>query len=472
MKLLAVTVVTSIVAAGCTTVGPNYKRPPVTVPDTFRGQAAEPQPTASPGDEKQPAASLGDEEWWEVFQDEELQALVRAALERNFDLRVAVARVLEAEAQVGITHADELPNATAGASVLGQRFPAALFGSTRNVGAVLLQGSASWELDVWGQLRRATEAARAQLLATEWGRRAVVTTLVSQVADAYFGLRALDLELDVSKQTLETRQESLRLTQVREQGGATSLVDVRQAEQLVYTATGEIATLERQIEQQENFIRLLIGELPAPVTRGRALTDQPHAAEVPAGLPSSLLERRPDIQRAEQQLVAANAQVGVARAAYFPQISLTGSGGFESAALSALFAGTSAIWSAALGAVQPVFTGGRIRSQVELAEARRQEALVTYQQSIQQAFREVSDALVGYRKLREFRVQQELLLASARDGRRLADIRYQGGATSYLEVLDADTRLFEAELGLAQAQLSELAALVEIYRALGGGWRP
>jgi multidrug efflux system outer membrane protein len=460
MKRLVAIVVTSIWAAGCTTVGPNYKRPPVTVPDTFRGQAAEPQPTAS----------IGDAKWWEVFQDEELQALVRAALERNFDLRVAAARVLEAQAQLGVTHADELPTVTAGASVLGQRFPAALFGSTRNVGAVLLQGSAAWELDFWGQLRRATEAARAQLLATEWGRRAVVTTLISQVADAYFGLRTLDLELDVSKQTLESRQESLRLTQVREQGGATSLVDVRQAEQLVYAATAEIATLERQIEQQENFIRLLIGELPAPVTRGRALTDQPHAAEVPPGLSSSLLERRPDIQRAEQQLVAANAQVGVAKAAYFPQISLTGSGGFESAALSALFAGTSAIWSAALGAVQPVFTGGRIRSQVELAEARRQEALVTYQQSIQQAFREVSDALVGYQKIREFRAQQELLLASAQDGRRLADIRYQGGATSYLEVLDADTRLFAAELGLAQAQLGELAALVEIYRALGGGW--
>jgi outer membrane protein, multidrug efflux system len=462
MKRLVPIVVTSIWAASCATVGPSYKRPPVTVPDTFRDEAAEPQP----------AASLGDAVWWEVFQDEELQALVRAALEHNFDLRVAVARVLEAEAQLGVTRADELPTVTAGASALGQRFPAALFGSSRQVGAVLLQGSAAWDLDFWGQLRRATEAARAQLLATEWGRRAVVTTLISQVADAYFGLRALDLELDISKRTLETRQESLQLAQVREEGGATSLVDVRQAEQLVYTATAEIATLERQIEQQENFIRLLIGELPAPVRRGRALTDQPHAAEVPPGLPSSLLERRPDIQRAEQRLVAANAQVGVARAAYFPQISLTGSGGFESAALSALFAGASSIWSAALGAVQPVFNGGRIRSQIELAEARRLEALVAYQQSVQQAFHEASDALVGYRKIREFRAQQELLFASAQDARRLADIRYRGGAASYLEVLDADTRLFAAELGLAQAQLSELAALVEIYRALGGGWQP
>jgi len=445
---------------GCVT-GRNYERPPVNLPEAFRGQAE--QPTAG---------SIADVKWWELFQDEQLQALISAALDGNYDVRIAAARILEAEAQLGITHADELPSVTAGASVLGQKPPAALFGNaSRSVLAVALQGAASWQLDFWGRYRRATEAARAQLLATGWGRRAVVTTLVSEVADAYFMLRALDLELDISRRTLESRQESLRLTQVREQGGATSLVDVRQAEQLVYSATGEIATLERSIEQQENFISIVLGRLPAAVARGRPLAEQPHAAEVPAGLPSGLLERRPDIRRAEQQLVAANADVGVAKAAYFPQISLTGSGGFESTALAALFSGTNAIWSAALGAVQPVFTAGRLRSQVELAEARRQEAELTYQQTVQQAFREVSDSLTGYRKLREFREQQQLLFASAQDARRLADIRYQGGATSYLEVLDADTRLFAAELGLAQAQFSELAELVGIYRALGGGWQ-
>jgi len=258
---------------------------------------------------------------------------------------------------------------------------------------------------------------------------------------------------------------------VREQGGVTSLVDVRQAEQLVYGATGEIATLQRQIEQQENFISVLLANNPGAVARGLALTEQPRVADVPPGLPSQLLERRPDIQEAEQQIVAANAQIGVARAAYFPSIALTGSGGFESTALAALFAGSSAIWTATVAAAQPVFTAGRTRSQVALAEARTEEALITYQQTIRQAFREVADALVGYRKLREFREQQALLLTSAQDARRLADVRYQGGATSYLEVLDADTRLFDAELGLAQAQLSELSGLVEIYRALGGGWQ-
>jgi multidrug efflux system outer membrane protein len=291
------------------------------------------------------------------------------------------------------------------------------------------------------------------------------------MASAYFDLRALDSQLDISKRTLASRQESLRLTQVRESGGATSLVDVRQAEQLVYTATGEIATLERQIAQQENFISVLLGNNPSPVARGRALTDQPHATDVPAGLPSSLLERRPDIQRAEQQLVAANANIGVAKAAYFPQITLTGTGGFASTALNTLFTGTSAIWSATAALAQPVFTAGRTRSQVALAEARQQELLLTYQQTIKQSFREVSDSLIGYRKIREFRAQEELLLTSAQDARRLAQLRYEGGATSYLEVLDADTRLFAAELGLAQAQANELAAFVEIYRALGGGWQ-
>lgn len=258
---------------------------------------------------------------------------------------------------------------------------------------------------------------------------------------------------------------------MRERGGATSLVDVRQAEQLVYTATGEIATLEREITQQENFISVLLGNNPSPIARGRALTDQPHPTDVPAGLPSSLLERRPDIQRAEQQLVAANANIGVAKAAYFPQITLTGSGGFASTSLGSLFSGPAAVWTVTAALTQPIFTAGRTRSQVALAEARDQELLLTYQQTIKQAFREVSDALIGYRKDREFREQQELLFTSAQDARRLAQLRYEGGATSYLEVLDADTRLFAAELGVAQARAGELASLVEIYRALGGGWQ-
>ena len=456
---LASIVIASLLEPACLT-GPNYQRPPVGAPDAFRN-----------GDAAASATSLADERWSAVFQDEVLQQLIRTALEHNDDVRTAAARILEAQAQLGVTRADQFPTVTAGVSVLGERPSVALGFPARNIGAVEIQGSAAWELDFWGKFRRATESARAQLLAAEWGRRAVMTTLVSQVASSYFGLRALDLELDISRRTLASRRESLQLAQVREQGGATSLLDVRQAEQLVYGATGEIATLERQIAQQENFISVLLGGNPAAVARGRALTDQPHQADVPAGLPSALIERRPDIQRAEQTLVAANAQIGVARAAFFPQIALTGSGGFESTALAALLTGTNVIWTAAAAVTQPIFTAGRTRSQVAVAEARREEAVVGYQQTIRQAFREVSDALVGYRKLREFREQQALLFTAAQDARRLAQVRYEGGVTSYLEVLDADTRLFDAELGLAQAELSELTALVEIYRALGGGWQ-
>jgi multidrug efflux system outer membrane protein len=294
---------------------------------------------------------------------------------------------------------------------------------------------------------------------------------VSQVAGAYFQLRTLDLDLDIATRTAASRRESLRLTEVRAQGGATSLLDVRQAEQLVFDAAGEIADLERQIAQQENFISTLLGTNPGSVPRGRSLTDQPHAPDVPVGLPSALLARRPDVAAAEQRLIAANADIGAAKAAYFPQISLTGGGGFQSTALSSLFSGPAGLWSVGGALAQPIFNAGRTRSRVELARARREEATLVYQQTIQQSLRDVSDALVAYRKGRELREQLELLDRSATDARRLADLRYQGGATSYLEVLDSDTRLFSAEIGLAQAQLSELLALVQIYRSLGGGWQ-
>jgi multidrug efflux system outer membrane protein len=450
-----------LVGAGCT-VGPNYKRPVTEIPNSFRG----PMP-----DSAATSGALADEHWSRVFQDDALLALIRAALEHNDDIRIAAARILEAQAQLGIRRADQFPEVTAGLDVLGERPSSALGFPARNIGAVELQGSVSWEVDFWGKFRRGNEAARAQLLASEWGRRAVATTLVSQVAGAYYSLRTLDLELDISRRTLVSRQESLRLTQVRESGGVTSLIDVRQAEQLVYGASGVITTLQREIEQQENFISMLVGGNPGPIARGRPIIEQAHLTDVPPGLPSTLIERRPDIQQAEQELVAANAEIGVAKSAYFPQIGLTGSGGFESTALAALFTGASAIWTAAASATQPVFTAGRTRSQVALSTARRDEAVIAYQKTIHQAFREVADGLVGYRRSSEFRDQQQLLFVAAQDARRLADIRYQGGATGYLEVLDADTRLFAAELGLAEAQLSVSSAFVEVYRALGGGWQ-
>jgi outer membrane protein, multidrug efflux system len=447
------------VLAGACVVGPNYVKPALPLPDSVRAAGG-----AAPG-------AFADAKWWDVFSDEQLQALVRKATTENYDVRIAAARIEQAEAQAGITRSDQFPSVEANVQAGGQRTPPLGTTSARTGGAVSVGARAAWELDFWGRFRRANEAARARLLSSQWGQRAVMSSLVSRVADSYFTLRALDLELDVARRALASRKESLDLARIREQGGATSLVDVRQAEQLVYTAAGTIADFERRIEQQENLISVLIGGFPGGVTRGRELTAQPHAPEVPAGLPSSLLERRPDIQAAEQDLVAANAEIGVARAAYFPSISLTGSGGLQSTALGALFSGGAVAWTAAAGLAQPLFTAGRTRSQVALAEAGRTEAALNYERTVKEAFREVSDALVGYRKTQEFRAQQELLVGAALDGRRLADIRYRGGATSYLEVLDAETRLFNAELSLADARLAELTDFVELYRALGGGWR-
>jgi multidrug efflux system outer membrane protein len=465
MKSIAVLLVAlSVLSTSACTVGPDYKRPVVTVPDGYRG-------AASAGDRLADVASLGDQKWWEVFQDDQLRVLLTTAVRQNFDVRIAAARILQAQAQLGGVRADQFPTVQAGAGSARERQPQSLQSAAVETSALQIGVATTWELDFWGKFRRATEAARADLLASEWGRRAVITSLVSQVAGAYFQLRALDLDLDIATRTAASRRESLRLTEVRATGGATSLLDVRQAEQLVFGAAGEIADLERQIEQQENFISTLLGTNPGSVPRGRSLTDQPHAPDVPVGLPSALLERRPDIAQAEQRLIAANADIGAAKAAYFPQISLTGAGGFQSAALSTLFTGPAGLWSVGGSIVQPVFTAGRTRSQVELARARREEATLVYQQTIQQSLRDVSDALVAYRKGREFREQLELLDRSADAARRLAELRYQGGATSYLEVLDSDTRLFAAELGLAQAQLSELLALVQIYRSLGGGWQ-
>ena len=449
--------------AGCT-VGPNYKRPIVNAPATFRGLTDAETANAAP-------ASLGDQKWWEVFQDQQLQQLIRTALQQNYDVRIAAARVLEAEAQLGITHANQFPTVSATGVGASQRNPATgpIPSYVYNYGRV--SATAAWQLDFWGMYRRATEAARAEVLASEWARQQVKVTLVANVAAAYFQLRELDLELDITKSALASRKESLQLTQTLEEHGINSILDVRQAEQLVYTAAAEIAGQERRIEQQENLLSILLGNNPADVPRGIELTGQPHAPEIPAGLPSSLLERRPDIRRAEQLMVAANAQIGVARAAYFPQISLTATPGFQSSALTSLFSGSSGLWTFSGSIAQPVFTAGKIRSGVRLAEAQQQETLLVYQQTIQGAFRGVSDALVAYRRDQEFRAQQELLARSAQDAAQLSGMRYKSGTTSYLEVLTNETNYFTAELGLAQARLNELLALVQIYQALGGGWQ-
>jgi multidrug efflux system outer membrane protein len=387
-------------------------------------------------------------------------------------VRIAAARVLEAQAQVGITRSNQFPSASVGADVFSQQnakvtklFPAyQVNGGELNLAVI-------WNLDFWGKYRRQTEAARAQLLATEWGQRAVLSSLVANVATAYFQLRALDSELELSKRTLASRQQSLKLTQVLESHGSASGLDVSQAEQLVYTASETIPDLERQIQQQENLLSVLLGENPQSIPRGRALTEQPVPQNVPAGLPSELLERRPDVRQAEENVVAANAQIGVAKAAFFPNLSLTGLGGLESNALHQFISQPSEIWSGAFSVSQPVFQGGALHSQLRLARANRQETVFSYQQTVQNALEQVSNSLIASQKNREFREQQELLTRAAQQTDQLSEVLYKNGGASYLQVLTSESNFFSAELNLVQAQLNERLALVQLYQAVGGGWQ-
>jgi multidrug efflux system outer membrane protein len=451
-------------------VGPNYKRPAVAVPANFR--APDPLPPAQ-------AASIADLKWFEVFKDEQLQQLIHVALLQNYDLRDAVARVEEARANLGIQRSFQYPNFAAsgevqvnrlsrdGATPLPEQF---LPSQNRNFGTAALQ-LLSFEIDIWGRLRRATEAARANLLSAEENRKAVVTTLVSDVATAYLSLRELDYELEISQRTLRTREQSLDLTKSRQIGGVSTLLDLRQSEQLVYSAAESIPEIQRRIEGTENQISLLLGENPRDIVRGRSLTQQILPPEVPAGLPSALLQRRPDIRAAEQALIAANAEIGVARAAYFPLVTLTGFLGGASTQLTALFSGPNTTWNLTPQVTQPIFTAGRIKSGVQLAQAERDRALVQYERTIQTAFSEVSDALIARQRLREAREKQELLVAALTDRLRLAYLRYRGGVDTQLDALDADRDLFTAELDLARIQLQEILAVVQLYKALGGGWQ-
>jgi multidrug efflux system outer membrane protein len=451
-----------VLEAGCM-MGPKYKRPTVDVPQEYRAPA--PQQAAQ-------ASSLGNEEWWQVYQDPVLTQLIHTAIAQNYDVRIAAARVLEAQAQVGITRANQLPSASVGADIFSQQnakvsnlFPA------YQVNGGELNLSVIWNLDFWGKYRRQTEAARAQLLASEWGQRAVLSSLVANVATAYFQLRALDSELEISQRTLGSRQQSLQLTQTLESHGGASGLDVSQAEQLVYTASETIPDLERQIQQQENLLSVLLGENPQSISRGLALTEQPVPQNVPAGLPSELLERRPDVRQVEENMVAANAQIGVAKASFFPALSLTGTGGLESNALNHFISQPSEMWSAAAGVTQPVFQGGALRSGLRLARANWQEAMLSYKQTVQNALEQVSNSLVASRKNREFREQQELLTQAAQQTDQLSEVLYKNGGASYLQVLTSETNYFSAELNLVQAQLNERLALVQLYQSLGGGWQ-
>jgi outer membrane protein, multidrug efflux system len=467
MKKLAYLSIITVLMAGCM-VGPNYNRPLVTMPTDYR--AATPVQTSSTL--AAPAPSLGNENWWQIYQDPVLVQLIHTALQQNYDVRIAATRVLEAQAQVGITRADQLPSASVGANLFSQQnaevtklFPA------YEVNAGQLDLSVIWNLDFWGKYRRETQEARAQLLATEWGQRATISSLVANVATAYFQLRALDSELDIAQRTLASRQQSLQLTNVLASHGSASDLDVSQSQQLVYTASETVPDLERQIEQQENLLRILLGENPGPIARGRPLTQQPLLQSVPVGLPSELLERRPDVREAEENVVAANAQIGVAKASLFPNISLTGTGGLESDALNRFVNVPSQTWNAALGVSQPVFEGGALRAGLRLTRAQWEETVLSYQQTVQTALGQVSDSLVAYQKYRDYRGQQEHLTAAAQRSDQLSLLLYQHGGASYLQVLTNETNYFAAELNLVQAQLNERLALVELYQALGGGWQ-
>jgi NodT family efflux transporter outer membrane factor (OMF) lipoprotein len=450
-------------------VGPNYGRPQVAVPPNFRA------PTPLPAPE---AASLANLKWFEVFHDQKLQDLISVTLVNNYDLRDAVTRVEQARANLGITRSNQFPQLTAqgvleitrlsrnGEFPLGPLF---LPSQYRNWGEAALN-LLSFEVDIWGRLRRATEAARADLLNAEENRKAVVSTLVSDVASNYFQLLELDAELRISQRTLETRVQSLQLTRHQEDHGTATLLDVRQAEQLVDSVAESITSLQQQIQQTENAIALLLGRNPEAIPRGLALIEQA-LPDVPPGLPSALLERRPDIRANEQALIAANADIGIARAAYFPQITLTGVIGSQTATLANLFSGPTNAWTFVPQITQPIFTAGRLKSGVRLAQALRNQAQVAYEKSIATAFREVSDALVAHEWTRAGRLEQEKLVVALEDRKRLAYIRYHGGLDTQLNALDADRDLLQAELNLAQIRYSELVSVVRLYRALGGGWQ-
>jgi outer membrane protein, multidrug efflux system len=470
MKHRAIAVLVAMgLLTGCT-LGPNYQRPSVPVPQSFYAPQA--LPTAE-------SSSLADLKWWQVFRDEELQRLIRTALDQNYDVRVAVGRVEAVQANLGITRSDQFPQASASSDVNLTRLsrngafplPATFVPSqNRNWGQAQLN-LLSFEVDLWGRLRRATEAARANLLSEEENRKAVLTTLVGNVAAEYFTLREFDAQLEIARQAFATRQESLNLTLSRRNYGIATELDVKQAEQLVGTADVTISNLQQQIELSENQISLLLGENPSGIVRKGVFDENMLPPEIPPGLPSALLERRPDVRAAEQNLIAASADIGVAKAAFFPQLSLSGLLGGQSPQLSSLFSGPNSAWSFVPQLSQPIFTAGRLRSTVRLAEAQRDIALAQYQKAIQTAFTEVSTALIAHQRVQETRVKQERLVAVLEERKRLAYTRYQGGVDTQLNALDSDRDLLQAKLDLRQIKLNELLSVVQLYKALGGGWQ-
>lgn len=463
-----------LLLAGCS-VGPKYHQPKVPVPPAYRGSTGV---NTTPENATASTASLGAEKWSTVFRDPVLQELIREALANNYDLKIAATRVLEAQDQLGITRAQQLPSLSGGGSYnaiglsSGLRKILSSNGSDRNLFSGGFNLSAAWNLDFWGYYSKQTEAARDQLLATAWAQRMTVDSLIESVASSYFVLRTLDAELAITQKTVTARRASLQLTEELERGGAGTLEAVREAQESLYQATAQIPDLERQIAQQEDALSTLLGRNPGPILRNSlSEVNWPTPEQVPAGIPLQLLERRPDIEAAEAQLRAANADVGVARARFFPQLAITATGSTSSSQFKHLLDANNILWELTGSLTQSIFNGGSLRNNLRLSKAQEQEQVYSYAQTVQKAFQNVSDALIALKQYRLYRVQEMKLAAAAKDATRLAQLNYKAGATSYLSVLTNENTYYQAELGLVQARQQEAISFVQLYNALGGGWQ-
>ena len=456
-KPLLVTLL-ALAASGCM-VGPDYVRPPVDTPAAWRLS-------------EQDARDLANTAWWEQFGDPVLNDLVATALRENKDLMIAAARVEQFAGNYGIVRSGLFPQVGAGYEVRRQRDISAVVvgaGGDETYNSYNAVLNASWEIDIWGRIRRQTEAARAQLMASEEGRRAVILSLVGSVSGAYINLRDLDRQLDIARATAKSRGESYEIFKLRFAGGIISVLELSQNRSQYEEALASIPPLEKAIAQQENGLSVLLGRNPGPIPRGKDI-DHLALPAIPAGLPSDLLERRPDIRRTEQDLIAANAQIGAAKAAYFPTISLTGLFGYASTSLSNLFDSQSKVWNYGAPITMPIFTAGAIAGQVQAAEAAQQQALFAYQKAIQEAFREVNDALVSQDRTREQLKAQRRQVEALRQYAATARLRYDNGYTSYIEVLDAERSLFNVQLQYTQTQQVEFQSMINLYLAMGGGW--
>ena len=456
-----VTLLSAVLLSSCA-VGPDYERPTTTTPDSFRM-----------ADSDGAAASIANLPWWDLLKDEELQKLIRIALDENKDLQRAVAVVEEFQARLFIARTDYAPQltATANAPSFGRKTNF-MFPGFPNPFNYYLQGNLSWELDIWGRIRRSNEAARGDLLAREEGRRAVILQLVGGVAEAYFELLQFDMQLDIAKRTLKTWEESVRIAQARLRQGMISKLDADQFEAERANAAARAAEFERQMVQKENQLSVLLGRMPQQIPRGRSLTEQVLPPAVPPGLPSDLLQRRPDIVQAEQNLAAATARIGMAKADRFPKLSITGMLGVASPHLSRLIADETAFGVAGPGLTGPLLNAQILGFQQEANEAQARQAIAQYGQSILVAFREVEDALVAVRTARQQREAQAQQVEALRSAMRLATVRYKGGLANYLDVLIAQRSLFDSELALTGTHRLHLVSIVQLYKALGGGWSP